>query len=83
MKLTIEIPDQAFDLLLALGDPVDVLARLADHAAQGVRRPGAWESDWIRKCFGSEFESNLEVDPICEGQHWTNYRTIGTKGQAT
>lgn len=81
-QLAVTITEQEYDLLRAIGEPVEVLAKLADHAAQGIRRPGAWEADWIRQCFGEAFEENLEQDPICYGKHWINFRTIGTKGQA-
>ncbi len=83
LKKTVQVTlgEKEFDLLSAIGDPAKVLSSLADHAAQGIRRTGAWETDWIRQCFGYDFEKNLEVDPVCHGQHWTNMRTKGTKGQ--
>jgi hypothetical protein len=38
-----------------------VLLRLADHAQQGVYRPGAWERQWITQVFGDGFEKLLET----------------------
>lgn len=80
-RITIEIPATTFDLLTAIGDPKAVLEALADHAEQGIRRHGAWECEWIRQIFGSNFESNLELDPVCANTHWINFRTKGTTGQ--
>lgn len=81
--VSVIISQQEYDLLSAIGKPENVLASLADHAAQGIRRTGAWESGWIRQCVGYDFEKNLEVDPTCKGKVWTNMRTKGTPGQRT
>lgn len=78
--LEIKISKQEYDLLSAIDNPSTVIRRLVDHAAQGIRRTGAWETEWIRQCFGYDFEKNLEEDPISYGLHWTNMRTKGTKG---
>jgi hypothetical protein len=40
-----------------------VLAVLADHAQQGVYRPGAWERDWVMQVFGDEWLTRVEPDP--------------------
>jgi predicted DNA-binding transcriptional regulator AlpA len=34
--------------------------RLIDQAQQGVYRPGAWERDWLRQAFGSDWVEYLE-----------------------
>ena len=34
-----------------LDGPADVLATLADHAEQGLRRPGSWERPWLTSVF--------------------------------
>lgn len=39
-----------------------VLLTLADHAQQGVYRPGAWERDWLMQVFGDEWLTRLEPD---------------------
>jgi hypothetical protein len=39
-----------------------VLAVLADHAQQGVYRPGAWERDWVCQVFGQDWLSQVEPD---------------------
>lgn len=62
-RVTVEMRSRAFDLLRVLGDPAEVLARLADHAQQGVYRPGSWERGWIMQAFGDEFTAKLERDP--------------------
>jgi hypothetical protein len=72
MKIEIEISDNVAKLLAVLaprvvGSPEErvkyVLMELADHAQQGVYRPGSWERPWVHQAFGSEFESALEEDP--------------------
>jgi hypothetical protein len=62
-RLIVELSARTVDLLRVLGDPTEVLQRLADHAQQGVYRPGAWERDWIVQAFGDEFLDLLEQDP--------------------
>lgn len=49
--------------LRVLGEPAEVLARLADHAQQGVYRPGSWERPWLVQVFGEDFLAKLEKDP--------------------
>ena len=39
-----------------------VLATLADHAQQGVYRPGAWERDWVTQAFGDQWLTRVEPD---------------------
>lgn len=41
-------------------DPVAALRTLADHAAQGVYRPGAWEREWLLQAFPGDFLEHLE-----------------------
>ena len=41
---------------------VSVLGQLADHAQQGVYRPGAWERDWLIQAFGDEWLARVEPD---------------------
>ncbi|MBU0611291.1 MAG: hypothetical protein KKI08_25660 [Armatimonadetes bacterium] len=37
-----------------LHNPADVLRELADHAEQGLRRPGSWERPWLQSAFPLE-----------------------------
>lgn len=63
--IEIEVSDIDYQLLSVLGDPREVLARLADHASQGVYRPGAWEREWLHQAFGDSWEKHLEPgDPF-------------------
>jgi hypothetical protein len=39
-----------------------VLVALADHAQQGVYRPGAWERDWLIQAFGDGWLDEVEPD---------------------
>ncbi len=56
----VRVDTTAHRLLAVLGDQArpeaervrEVLERLADHAQQGVYRPGAWEREWICSAFG-------------------------------
>jgi hypothetical protein len=41
---------------------VRVLSVLADHAQQGVYRPGSWERPWLCQVFGDEWLSEVEPD---------------------
>jgi hypothetical protein len=62
-KITIELSDTAYELLqvLAPGGSVGiVLMFLADHAQQGVYRPGSWERGWLTQAFGSDWTEKLE-----------------------
>jgi len=45
------------------GDARAVLQHLAASAADGVRRPGAWERQWVYTAFGDGWEGELEVVP--------------------
>jgi hypothetical protein len=71
MKVTIELSKTVADLLevLSAGHAIKggkkervrfVLEELADHAQQGVYRPGAWERAWICNAFGFEWTSQVE-----------------------
>jgi hypothetical protein len=62
-RVVVELPARTVGLLRLLGDPVDVLAELADHAQQGVYRPGSWERPWLMQAFGDDFIAKLEQDP--------------------
>ena len=63
VQLTISIDPVAAKLLGVLSDdgkPETTLLILADHAQQGVYRPGAWEREWLWPVFGSEWTNKLE-----------------------
>lgn len=52
--MSVELPESVARWLALLderGDVENVLCALADHAAQGVYRPGAWERPWIEQVF--------------------------------
>jgi len=60
-RIEVEVTDAQLEALRQLGRserwdaPVDageVLAELTRYAADGVRRPGAWERGWIEEAFG-------------------------------
>ncbi|HXM54678.1 MAG TPA: hypothetical protein VOB72_04750 [Candidatus Dormibacteraeota bacterium] len=46
-----------------LDDVAAVLAELADHAQQGVYRPGAWEREWLCQALGYDWLDRVEPDP--------------------
>ncbi len=56
----------AIGLDLAADDVPKVLAKVIEHlaasAADGVRRPGAWERSWVEQAFG-DFSDKVEPDP--------------------
>lgn len=63
ITITIEVSDTVYKLLQVLdphGSAEVVLLTLADHAQQGVYRPGSWERDWLVSVFGSEWIERLE-----------------------
>jgi hypothetical protein len=73
-QITIEVDAETYAYLevLAAGafhesdptiTPVYVLQHLAHSAADGMRRPGAWERDWIVSAFGDAWIKDLEVVP--------------------
>jgi hypothetical protein len=74
LTVSIEIGEDDFKLLEALTrgkwpaaeTVAGVIEHLARHAADGVRRPGAWERDWLIQCVGPEFVDELEQDPEVE-----------------
>lgn len=41
-------------------DAARAVRYLVASAADGVRRPGAWERQWLYPAFGREFEAELE-----------------------
>ena len=78
-KLTVEVDAETFDLLSVLTRVVSptalppvaatvdqVLEHLVHSAADGIRRPGAWERGWVTQAFGDEWTELLEQDPETE-----------------
>ena len=70
VSITLQLPEEWARNLTALVEPdrglddvAAVLAELADHAQQGVYRPGAWERGWLCQAFGYEWLDRLEPDP--------------------
>jgi hypothetical protein len=65
-EITITVPDEVAARLAVLAAPAgtaaDVLALLADHAQQGVYRPGSWERGWTCSVFGEDWLERLEPD---------------------
>jgi len=67
-KITVEVSDVVYDLLKVLtkgkcsgcSSVEDVVAKLIDHAQQGVYRPGAWEREWLMQAFGDDWTESLE-----------------------
>jgi len=51
-------------------DVAGVLLKLADHADQGVYRPGAWERGWLCSAFGNDWLARLEKDPRYPNISW-------------
>jgi hypothetical protein len=69
VQVTITLSAEHARHLAVLADPESgpagvalVLATLADHAQQGVYRPGAWERDWLIQVFGDEWLTRVEPD---------------------
>lgn len=68
VEVTITLPELAARNLAVLaerhgtGAVAEVLLTLADHAQQGVYRPGAWERDWVIQAFGEDWLSRIEPD---------------------
>jgi len=76
-SITLELHDQTLRYLEVLthSDAVsagarveDVLSHLACSAADGVRRAGAWEREWVHQAFGYSWNDRLVRDPNCEWQ---------------
>lgn len=77
VEITVRMPEEWMRFLLVLtnnprpNDPVgmqvldvaQVLVELADHAQQGVFRPGAWEREWLCQALGYEWIDRMEIDP--------------------
>lgn len=70
--ITVEVDEKTLALLGVLGkghamggngSPSDVVAHLVHSAADGVRRPGAWERGWLTQAFGDDWVDMLEQDP--------------------
>ena len=56
-KITIELSDDAIAYLKLLdprGGAEGALTHLAHSAADGLRRPGAWERGWIGQAFSED-----------------------------
>lgn len=78
VAVTLTVSPVVAELLAVLddgdvNDPIEVqvrrvLRRLADHAQQGVYRPGAWERNWLAQVFGDEFLARL-----CPGDPYHRY----------
>ena len=56
--VTVELDAAQLEALQAIAErvewldgPADVLATLADHVEQGLRRPGSWERPWLTSVF--------------------------------
>ncbi|WP_437804527.1 hypothetical protein [Sorangium sp. So ce693] len=65
-KVTIELDDTTAAYLRVLSDDgtaEETLSRLALHAADGVRRPGAWERGWVCQAFGDDWNDRVTQDP--------------------
>lgn len=70
LALDLTEEDVAFLRLLATSDRCgdkgtieDVVEALVFSAIDGVRRPGAWEREWVTQVFGDDWTDELEVDP--------------------
>jgi len=70
VDVTVRLPEPWVQNLEALVDPdhglddvAAVLTELADHAQQGVYRPGSWERPWLCQALGWDWLENLEPDP--------------------
>ena len=55
-KITIDLTDETVRYLKLLDSsgPEAALAYLASSAADGLRRPGAWERDWLWSAFPAD-----------------------------
>jgi hypothetical protein len=70
-KITIEVSDAVFEALEILGrsrgnkeaGATQALLALADHAEQGLCRPGSWERAWVTQVFFDDWREKLEPDP--------------------
>jgi len=76
-QVLLELDEESYQLLRVLKQSpalvgtvargvVDVLQHLVASAADGVRRPGAWERGWIEQSFGEVNEDAIEQDPEVE-----------------
>ena len=76
VRVEFEVSEEQACLLAALASEVtgtkaptsagcvrNVLDHLMHSAIDGVRRPGAWERQWLYQAFGSEWAEHLEQDP--------------------
>jgi hypothetical protein len=67
VQVTIELSVESVEMLALVGAGAteldraeSALAQLADHATQGIYRPGAWERQWLVQVFGDDFVAKLE-----------------------
>ena len=65
LPVTLELSEAMLGLLNVLpGGAVGALRELAERAADGIARPGAWEREWLEQVFPEdEWEGELEPDP--------------------
>jgi signal transduction histidine kinase len=63
-SITVELDDETIRYLAVLGKPIDVLARLAHSAADGVRRPGHPERDQTDKSLRIERDKSDADAPL-------------------
>jgi hypothetical protein len=77
MKISVKLHDDHVRYLRLLGRAwwpnadeetqlANVLGHLASSAADGLRRPGAWERGWVLQAFGADALSYLKPDPECQ-----------------
>ena len=67
VTLTIQVDEVVARLLAVLDEDrsaESTLSTLANHAAQGVYRPGAWERDWIEHVFHGPYW-HKRMEPGC------------------
>jgi hypothetical protein len=67
-KITVEVSPRVAELLAVLdpsgkGDVEAVVARLVDHAQQGVYRVGTWQRGYLVTVFGESWLRRMEPDP--------------------
>jgi hypothetical protein len=72
IAVTLHLSEDAYRYLRALGKSCavggkgtveDVLLHLAHSAADGVRRPGAWERGWLTQAFSDDWTESMRAHP--------------------
>ncbi len=53
-QIKVELSGESVTLLSRLGDPAEVLARLADVAQTGVFWPQSWQRRWLTQALGED-----------------------------